>query len=113
MIDTHYVRTLSDQESRLGVTLLQRAGKLSEEQGELWQEVLALTNSINKSASADGDPAAVAEETVDVMINCLDILAALGVTDSEIQSIMTRKCVKWSNKMNAHVNTLFMAGGKL
>jgi NTP pyrophosphatase (non-canonical NTP hydrolase) len=115
MINTDKLRALSAQESELGISLLARAGKLSEEQGELWQEILKHEGVPNASASATGNAEDVAEETVDVLINCLDILAFLGVTDEQINLIMRQKCAKWERKLQAAkpVPTFHMAGGKL
>lgn len=102
MINTNKIRELSKREtSEFGITLMARAGKLSEEQGELWQEVLKHQNVPNASASATGNVENVVEETVDVLINCLDILAFLGVTDEQINQTMTQKCAKWERKLNS------------
>jgi len=106
------IKVLSYKETQLGVSLLQRAGKLSEEQGELWQEILAYTGCINRSKSAAGTREAVVEETVDVMINCLDILFAMGVCEEELQEVLDRKTNKWEAKLPA-TKTLHLSGGKL
>lgn len=100
MIDIAKIRELSKRETdEHQVPLMARAGKLSEETGELWQEVLAYEGIVNASASANGNVEDVAEETVDVLINCFDILAMLGLSDAQINLVLRQKTAKWERKL--------------
>ena len=101
MIDIQRIRELSQRQSREhNIGLLGRAGKLTEEVGELWQEILAYEHVQNYSASASGTADKVVEEAVDVLINCFDILDMLGADDELINRVLRIKTQKWERKLN-------------
>lgn len=113
-IDTTKIRELSARQSNpLKINLFARAGKLVEETGEFWQELLKYLGIANASASASGKPEALAEEAVDVLINTLDILAYLGLEDWQINEIIQRKCAKWERKLDAATSGTYHLGGKI
>ena len=91
------IKQLSAIEGCLGITLAERGLKLCEEAGELSAAILKRTSCPNASASAQDN---VAEEAVDTMINCLDILFALGYEEDGIQALLDLKCKKWEDKMS-------------
>jgi NTP pyrophosphatase (non-canonical NTP hydrolase) len=72
--------------------LNQRFLKLSEECGELAQEILIASKAIkNKLPGSDG----INGEAVDVIIVALSIFYKNGGTSDELSRIFERKCQKW------------------
>ena len=69
--------------------------KLSEEVGEINQEILKFTNSPNASKSAVGTRLSVIEECIDAMIVLEDLLSHLETTEEEREKIQARKVRKW------------------
>ena len=96
MIDIRIIQGLSKKEDTVGVSLEQRALKLGEEAGEMNAAILARLGCANRSASAEDN---ILEETVDVLINCFDILTHLGFEADAIQAMMDNKCRKWARKL--------------
>lgn len=102
-VDTLQVlRALSQKQTELrgGADLIGRHVKLSEETGELAQELLGVIGHPNASRSASGDPDGLKEEAVDVVICALDIFFAAGGDLHQLEALMDRKLSKWSGKLN-------------
>jgi NTP pyrophosphatase (non-canonical NTP hydrolase) len=81
--------------------LKNRCLKLVEEVGELLANALAMTGSRNKSKSASASDAELREESIDVLINALDVFYLMGGTDEELLRVARRKCDKWESKFEA------------
>ena len=99
MIGTEKIRLLSARQTRTaGTPLWQRVVKMLEEAGEAAAALLKKVGSANASASAEDN---LPEETVDTLINCLDILYMQGYDDDMINEVIQRKCLKWERKLQA------------
>lgn len=82
---------LSQKEKK---TLLERFAKLSEECGELAQELLISHDApgfAHKKQGADG----ILGESVDVLLVVLSIFFKSGGSREELTSLITKKCEKW------------------
>ena len=85
----------------VGVSLERKLIKLTEEAGELAQEVLKYVDSPNASKSAEGTKESVLEEACDVINVIMDIVNAVA-DDEESQQfvvdIFSKKLDKWESK---------------
>lgn len=97
-VDAEKIRELSGLED---ISVEQKLLKACEELGELSAAVLASTNSLNASASAEDN---VLEEGVDALICVLDVLFASGYEIDEINREIARKNTKWSKKIYSRMN---------
>ena len=91
MLDLSRLQALSLQESK---SLMERFLKLSEECGELAQEILIDRNASgfqHKSVGQDG----INGESVDVLLVAFSIFFKNGGSIDELQALMTKKCAKW------------------
>lgn len=90
-LDISKIRELSCKERK---TLLERFAKLSEESGELAQELLIAhksSGSLHKTKGEDG----VLGEAVDVTLVALSIYFSAGGTAEELAVLVAQKCSKW------------------
>lgn len=90
-IDLALIERLSQTERK---TMLERFAKLSEESGELAQEILIAGNAAgfkHKAVGADG----IAGEAVDVLIVAFSIFFKSGGTITELSRLLEKKCAKW------------------
>jgi len=92
---------VANRERNIG-TLIRRIGKLSEENGELWEAYLNVTSLNNGKKKTWED---VREESIDLAIVALDVVATRlpideGKTDKEIQTeivaVIEAKLKKWA-----------------
>lgn len=91
MIDITAIEQLSLNEPK---SLLERFAKLSEECGELAQEILILHNASgfqHKTAGKDG----ILGESVDVLLVAFSIFFKHGGSISELQTLLNEKAAKW------------------
>jgi len=90
-LNLEMIRKLSRSESK---TLIERFVKLSEECGELAQEILIDREAPgfgHKSKSQDG----ISGEVVDVLLVAFSIYFAHGGTVFELRDTVQKKCEKW------------------
>lgn len=101
-IPLKFLQELSNKQTGLrgGNDLIARHVKLSEETGELAQELLGVIGHPNASRSASCDPDDLKEEAVDVAICALDIFFAAGGDLHQLEVLMYRKLNKWSGKLD-------------
>lgn len=100
-INTERLHELSKADA--GISLERKLLKLSEESGELAQEVLAFVGSLNASKSADGTKNSVLEEACDVINVIVDIVNAVADDEDAEQfviQIFEKKLDKWEGKQN-------------
>lgn len=96
-MDLQLIKELSDKEQK---NYQQMFIKLSEECGELAQEILIAENAFgsrHKKAGHDG----VNGETVDVILVALSLFFKNGGTMEELNATMAKKCQKWQAVMAA------------
>lgn len=90
-LDIKAIQQLSLQEKK---TIMERFVKLSEECGELAQELLIsakASGSHYKSQSEDG----ILGEAVDITLVALSIFFCAGGSEDELATIAKEKCAKW------------------
>jgi NTP pyrophosphatase (non-canonical NTP hydrolase) len=90
-LDIELIYRLSMSEKK---KLLERFAKLSEENGELAQEILIASNAFgsqHKKAGKDG----IVGEAVDVILVALSIFFCAGGSPEELAEIAKQKCAKW------------------
>lgn len=90
-LDLTLVQNLSLKESK---TLIERFVKLSEECGELAQEILIARDASgfqHKEKGIDG----ISGETVDVLLVAFSIFFKNGGSIEELNAIMEKKALKW------------------
>lgn len=98
-IDVKRLHRLSKTDA--GIALERKLLKLSEESGELAQEVLAYVGSENASKRAAGTKESVLEESVDVLNVIMDIINAVAETEEDeefVSNIFKKKLDKWEGK---------------
>lgn len=78
--------------------LLQRALKLNEEAGEISAEVLKLTGYKGTTEDTQTIINNLKEEAIDALICSLDIINHMGMTEEDVEKIMTIKLLKWKTK---------------
>lgn len=97
-MDLELIRRLSRSETK---TQYERFLKLSEECGELAQEILIRGQASgfhHKSAGSDG----ITGEAVDVVLVALSIFYHQGGTPEELYAISAKKCQKWQESQEKH-----------
>ena len=85
--------------SKLKVTIEEKALKLTEETGEVAQEVLKYVNCKNASKSAEGSREKIIEEVSDVILVAYDLIYHLD-GEKEFKETLQKKIDKWYNKFN-------------
>lgn len=90
-IELSIVRELSLREQK---SLIERFVKLSEECGELAQELLIISNASgfqHKTPGRDG----IKGEAVDILLVVLSIFFKCGGSEEELKELIEKKCDKW------------------
>lgn len=95
-LDVSLLRKISNSDANAQIPMWARFSKLSEEVGEANAAFLCRSGIPNRSASSDDN---VEEEVVDALINCFDILFAMGMSVEDINHVMNKKCRKWASKL--------------
>lgn len=90
-MDLERVKTLSLKELK---TPIERFVKLSEECGELAQEILIACNASGSQHKKAGDDG-IKGEAVDVMLVALSIFFKHDGSISELSDLINKKCAKW------------------
>ncbi len=90
-LDLSLVRELSLKESK---TLIERFVKLSEECGELAEEILIERDASGFQHKLKGDDG-ILGETVDVLLVALSIFFKAGGSPEELGTLMEKKAHKW------------------
>lgn len=91
VFDITLIKHLSSKEPK---SILERFVKLSEECGELAQELLIhkkVSGTHHKKVGEDG----ILGEAVDVMLVAISIFFCAGGTAEELATISQKKCAKW------------------
>ena len=87
--------------SKLKVTIEEKALKLTEETGEVAQEVLKYVNCKNASKSAEGSREKIIEEVSDVILVAYDLFHNLD-DEKKFKEVIKNKLNKWYNKFNSN-----------
>jgi hypothetical protein len=90
-LDMDLIKLLSIQEKK---TLMERFVKLSEECGELAQELLISAKASGSQHKAQGEDG-ILGEAVDVTLVALSIFFCAGGTADELTTMAQAKCAKW------------------
>lgn len=97
MIDIEKLKKLSEADSN--VPLHMKFLKLTEEVGEVSSAYLAYAKCPNASKSEEGTVDNLAEEILDTIIVCNDLLNNLPVSAEYLKAIADRKLAKWESKI--------------
>lgn len=90
-LDLDLIKKLSTQEKK---TIVERFVKLSEECGELAQELLISAKASGSHHKAPGEDG-ILGEAVDITLVALSIFFCAGGTANELATMAQAKCAKW------------------
>jgi NTP pyrophosphatase (non-canonical NTP hydrolase) len=97
-IDWPRIQNLSLNEPK---SMLERLAKLSEECGELAQELLIAANASGFQHKQKGEDG-IAGEATDVLIVALSIFFKNGGSVEDLKHMLKKKCLKWEKGQRKH-----------